>query len=188
MALHFNDAALEGVATVAALHLHPSFGSARPGVVLSGVFCDVKELQVCQAVVAAVVVDVVDVLVGSQSASQMLRHDVSVFEDVVAVNSDHDVAVIAGESPASPVRVSSTGTSPCRVRASATAIGAFASGDATGCHGETRAACGADSCDGHSCSLMFLKALSDLGNPDPYVQWMLSRISNPASSMAHAMR
>ena len=141
------------------MHSHPSVWLSRPGVVLPGVLCSINEFQVFQAVVTAVVVDVMDMLVGSQIAAQMLRHDMSVFEGVIASNSDHDVAVTTDESSSTPVRVSSTASSPCRVRASATAVSAFASGDATGCHGETSAACGADSCNGHSDSLMSLKGL-----------------------------
>ena len=61
--------------------------------VLVAVSDDIEDHKVLRSVVASVVVDVVDVLVSSQSSAQHFLHDDTVLEGVVAVSSDHDVAV-----------------------------------------------------------------------------------------------
>jgi len=67
------------------------------GVGLSGVLVtvsdDIEDHKVLRSVVTSVVVDVVDVLVSSQSSAQHALHDDTVLQGVGAASSDHDVAV-----------------------------------------------------------------------------------------------
>jgi len=67
------------------------------GVGLSGVLVtvsdDIEDHKVLRSVVSPVVVEVVDVLVSSQSSAQHAFHDVTVLQHVAPIDSDADVAV-----------------------------------------------------------------------------------------------
>lgn len=148
--------------TRATEHSHPS-GRVTSGGVLVGVGNDVKHFKIFETVVGSVTVAMVDLLSRPQLSAEVLLHDVTVFKLVVAVNTDHDIAVTSHEPPSAPVRIRSAGSPPGWISASARAVGAFASGDSTGFHGESRTACGACSVDGHGVILRY--GLEDFGNP-----------------------
>ena len=93
------------------------------------VICDRQDDKVCRSVVLLVAVDVVDVLVASQSSAQHFRHDVTVLQNVSPAHSDTDVAVASDETPAAPVGVVLAGAASCRVAARAGAIAVLASGE-----------------------------------------------------------
>jgi hypothetical protein len=89
------------------------------GTVASSVILDRQDDKVVRSVVGLDVVDVVDVLIRSQSSTQHALHDVTVFENVAAGDADGDVPVAADEPAAAPVGVVLAGSSACWVAAGA---------------------------------------------------------------------
>jgi len=72
---------------------------------LSGVICDREDLKILKSVVRLDAVTVVDVLIRSQIAAHVRRHDGTMFEDVDAAHPDLDISITSLESSAPPIPV-----------------------------------------------------------------------------------
>lgn len=68
-------------------------GNACHRIMQTHVFGMRHDLQVLNAIVAGIAVDVVDVFIGSKRSSKMLRHDKSMFEHVSIVSPQMNVAI-----------------------------------------------------------------------------------------------
>jgi len=102
------------------------------GVLVTVALCVILDRQddkVCRSVVPLVAVDVVDVLIASQSSAQHARHDVTVLKNVSAIHSDADVAVTSEECAAAPVGVVLAGSPSGGIAALAGAESVIASGE-----------------------------------------------------------
>lgn len=59
----------------------------------SAVICDVKEFKVRQSIVGAIVVSMMDVFLCAKRSAKVSRHDRTMFQHVLACDSDGDVAI-----------------------------------------------------------------------------------------------
>lgn len=89
------DEALEQVSAFAAGDDPSGIGVSLGGVVISDVIGASSELKILKPVIVLDLVDVVNVLVGSELASQMLLHDEAMLENIEAVSGELNVAVAA---------------------------------------------------------------------------------------------
>ena len=92
IARNLSSTAANRLSTAKTVEINPS-AFIPPWAVHFSVSDDSEDFKVLRSVVSSVMVDVVDVLVSSESAAQQLFHDVTVLKNVSAVNSDADVPV-----------------------------------------------------------------------------------------------
>ena len=140
VARNLRTVAANRLSTAEAVEPDVSAGVGLLGVLVT-VSDDIEDHKVLRSVVASVVVDVVDVLVSSQSSAQHALHDDTVLQGVGAVvSSDHDVAVRSDVATAAPVGVVDSCPASCGIAALAGAVAVLASGEAAGVGAELLAA------------------------------------------------
>jgi hypothetical protein len=159
-----------------------------------------EKLKVFKSIIGFVPIPVMDMLIGAKTSTQSLCHDDTVLKLKSRSDSYRDIPVTADE----PTRVALG--SPALLRAEAnTPTNALWLDEEDAA---TKLAlnldrhepivsdppsgfkpCTTTSCAGFNAVPRPCPTFNDFGNPDPYPQYNTeSRISNPASSMAHASR